>query len=177
MMTERLYYDDPSLREFDATVVRVEPRGDGIGVWLDRTAFYPTSGGQPFALGTLGSDPVVNVEDEEAGDIVHVRPASAVASGAGSLIHGTIDWARRVDHMQQHTGQHVLSAVIDRLFKARTVSFHLGGASSTIDIDRELSLSQLSRAELDANRVVWDDVPVAIRYVSEDDARQLPLRK
>src|SRR4051812_19159587 len=176
-MTERLYYDDPALCEFDATVRRAEPRGDGVGVWLDRTAFYPTSGGQPFDVGTLGADPVVGVEEDESGDIVHLLHARAVPPQPGTAAHGVVDWARRFDHMQQHTGQHVLSAVIEHLFKARTVSFHLGAAAATIDLDRELTVVQIARGELDANRVVWDDRPVTIRYVSEEQARALPLRK
>jgi alanyl-tRNA synthetase len=175
-MTERLYYNDAKLREFDAKVMRSEPCGDGIGVWLDRTAFYPTSGGQPFDVGTLGSDAVVGVE-EDGGDIVHLLPSRAVPPIPGSTAHGMIDWARRFDHMQQHTGQHVLSAVLERLFKARTLSFHLGAAASTIDLDRELSQAERSRGELEANQVVWNDVPAVIRYVSEDEARTLPLRK
>jgi alanyl-tRNA synthetase len=176
-MTERLYYDDPALREFDATIRRSEPRGDGVGVWLDRTAFYPTSGGQPFDVGTLGTDAVVGVEEDESGDIVHLLHARAVPPAPGSAAHGVIDWARRFDHMQQHTGQHVLSAVLEHFFKARTVSFHLGAATSTIDLDRELTAAQIARGELEANRVVWGDSPVTIRYASEEEARALPLRK
>jgi alanyl-tRNA synthetase len=177
MMTVRLYYDDAALHEFDATVVRSEPRGGGAGVWLDRTAFYPASGGQPFDVGTLGADAVVAVEEDDAGDIVHLLHARAVAPEPGSVLRGTIDWARRFDHMQQHSGQHVLSAVVERLFTARTISFHLGAATSTIDLDRELSPVQVSRGELDANRTVWDDVPLVIRYVTDAEARSLPLRK
>src|SRR5690242_9714038 len=104
-MTERLYYDDPERREFDATVIRTERRGDGTRVWLDRTAFYPTSGGQPFDVGTLGSHPVVGVEEDDNGAIVHLLPATAELP-PGSTAHGSIDWTRRFDHMQQHTGQH-----------------------------------------------------------------------
>jgi alanyl-tRNA synthetase len=176
-MTDRLYYDDPALREFDATVVRSEPRGDLTGVWLDRTAFYPTSGGQPFDIGTLGAEAVVAVEEDEAGDVVHLLQSRAVPPAGGSVLHGAIDWARRFDHMQQHTGQHVLSAVVERLFHARTISVHLGAATSTIDLDCQLSAVQLSGGEVAANRVVWDELPIVIRYVSEAEARSLPLRK
>jgi alanyl-tRNA synthetase len=174
-MTERLYYDDASLAEFDATVVRVEPRGDRIAVWLDRTAFYPTSGGQPFDVGTLDGVVVRAVEEDELGDVMHLLEGHAPANGA--MVHGAIDWVRRFDHMQQHTGQHLLSAVLEHTFQARTVSFHLGAESSTIDLDRELTPGQIARCELAANQVVWSDRSVSIRYATDEEARALPLRK
>lgn len=173
--TERLYYSQPALRAFDATVVRTEPRGTQTAVWLDRTAFYPTSGGQPHDLGTLAGAPVVDVQDDDAGEVMHL--VGADAPQAGAAVHGVVEWTRRFDHMQQHTGQHLLSAVIEQLFSARTVSFHLGSESSTIDLDRELTPAQLSRAEHEANAVIWRDSPVSIRFVTEEDAKRLPLRK
>ncbi|HEX7018810.1 MAG TPA: alanyl-tRNA editing protein, partial [Gemmatimonadaceae bacterium] len=129
-MTERLYYTDPYLREFDATVIETIDAGGRPGVVLDRTAFYPTSGGQPFDVGMLHDLEVVDVLDDDDGRIVHVveRPPAAAA------VHGRIDWDRRFDHMQQHTGQHVLSAAFDRLFENRTTSFHMGAEVSTIDL-------------------------------------------
>ena len=173
--TERLYYSQPATQAFDATVTRTEPRGAHTAVWLDRTAFYPTSGGQPHDLGTLAGAPVVDVEDDEAGDVMHL--VGAGAPQAGTAVHGAIDWTRRFDHMQQHTGQHLLSAVIEQLFSTRTVSFHLGSESSTIDLDRELTPAELARVEQDANAVIWRDAPVSIRFVTEEEAKQLPLRK
>ena len=173
--TERLYYDDSSLLSFDATVVRAEPRGERVAVWLDRTAFYPTSGGQPFDTGTLGGLPVIAVEDDDSGDVVHL--VSGAAPDVGAMLHGDVDWLRRFAHMQQHTGQHVLSAVIEHAFGARTVSFHLGTDASTIDIDRELTPTQIARVELSANDVVWRDVAVSVRYATDAEARALPLRK
>jgi alanyl-tRNA synthetase len=173
--TERLYYDQPSRRVFDATVVRVGTRGGHPAVWLDCTAFYPTSGGQPFDLGTLGGVPVVDVQDDEEGDVAHVLAADPPI--VGSDVRCEIEWPRRFDHMQQHTGQHVLSAALEHAFQARTVSFHLGTESSTIDIDRELTPAQIAAGELEANRFVWNDTPVLIRYVTEEEARELPLRK
>ena len=172
---ERLYYDDSRVVSFDATVVRAEPRGEHAAVWLDRTAFYPASGGQPFDTGTLGGMPVVDVEDDESGDVVHV--VSGAAPDVGATLHGEVDWLRRFDHMQQHTGQHVLSAVIEHAFGARTVSFHLGTDASTIDIDRELTPTQIARVELSANDVVWRNVAVSVRYATDEEARALPLRK
>ncbi len=179
-MTERLYYTDPALREFDATVVAVEHIDGRMLVRLDRSAFYPTSGGQPFDVGTLGEARVVDVFDEAEGadsagsDVVHAVEGEL---RTGRRVHGTIDWRRRFDHMQQHTGQHVLSAAFDTLFDARTASFHLGAESSTIDLEREMTLAQITAAEQEANRIVWEDRAVAIRFVNSEDAAQLPLRK
>jgi len=119
-MTDRLYYADPYLREFDATIRRIESRGGRTSVTLDRTAFYPTSGGQPFDTGSLGPFRVVDVVDEDDGTISHVLEAASAEPAApspGAVVHGAIDWPRRFDHMQQHTGQHVLSAAFERLFK------------------------------------------------------------
>src|SRR5262245_2256648 len=103
-MTHRLYYTDPYLAAFDAVVERADPTADRLTVTLDRTAFYPTSGGQPFDTGTLGGVPVVDVVDQEDGTIAHVLSGSPSALSAGATVHGEIDWARRFDHMQQHTG-------------------------------------------------------------------------
>jgi alanyl-tRNA synthetase len=175
--TNRLYYNDPALRAFDATVTRCEVRSGQLAVWLDRTAFYPTSGGQPFDTGAIAGATVVDVQEDADGDVVHLLDASAIAVTVGAVVHAQIDWARRRDHMQQHTGQHVLSAVLERTCQARTVSFHLGSDESTIDIDRELTAGQCARGEAAANQAVWDDLPVDIRYASEEEARALPLRK
>jgi alanyl-tRNA synthetase len=175
--TERLYYNDPYLAEFDATVVAIEPAPDGhtgrTGAVLDRTAFYPTSGGQPFDVGRLGDAAVVDVIDRDDRSILHVLDGELAAGP----VHGRIDWTRRFDHMQQHTGQHVLSAAFDRALQVRTLSFHLGSTSSTIDLHREVSAAEIARAEADANRVVWEDRPVAIRFASAEEAARLPLRK
>ena len=129
-MTERLYYQEPQQRTFDAVVTRVLERDGRPAVHLDRTAFYPTSGGQPFDTGRLGDVDVVDTIDEDD-DIVHVLSAPLAD---GVAVRGDINWARRFDHMQQHTGQHVLSAAFDRLFDNRTMSFHMGVDTSTIDL-------------------------------------------
>ncbi len=180
-MTDRLYYNDAYLREFDASVTRVARRDGRTCITLDRTAFYPTSGGQPFDAGTLSGFRVLEVNDEDDGSISHVIEAPAdlpePALPIDQPVHGTIDWVRRFDHMQQHTGQHVLSAAFDRLAGARTVSFHLGAASATIDLAREVSPSEIEAAESEANRIVWEDRAVSIRFVSAEDAASLPLRK
>jgi alanyl-tRNA synthetase len=174
-MTTRLYYDDSLLLEFDATVTGAREHDGRPAVTLDRTAFYPSSGGQPFDIGTLGDAAVVDVvDDEDTGEILHVldRPLAA-----GAAVKGTIDRARRIDHMQQHTGQHILSAVFESLQHAKTVSFHLGAEASTIDLDREVGAAAVAAVERRANEIVWDNRPVAVRYASEAEAAALPLRK
>jgi alanyl-tRNA synthetase len=172
-VTERLYYTDPYLTGFDATVIRVETHEGRPAAVLDRTAFYPTSGGQPFDIGTLGDTPVVDVVDRDDGVILHVVEGT-ITPGP---VHGAVDWPRRFEHMQQHTGQHVLSAAFDRLAGARTESFHLGSVSSTIDLNRTVPLPEIDRVEEEANRIVWEDRPVAIRFVDAGEAARLPLRK
>jgi alanyl-tRNA synthetase len=173
-VTERIYYTEPSRAEFDAVVERVERHEGRPAVVLDRSAFYPTSGGQPFDTGRLDDVPVVDVVEREDGTIVHVLERELKS---GQRVHGVVDWARRFDHMQQHTGQHVLSAAFDRLHRARTVGFHLGAELSTLDLDRELSPSAVAAVETDANRIVWDDRPVSIRFVDDEQAARLSLRK
>jgi len=189
-MTERLYYTDPYASEFDGVVARVETRNGRTVAILDRTAFYPTSGGQPFDVGTLGGVRVVDVEDNDAGDVLHFLEGEGVGAelarpGAeqapllhvGQRVHGLIDWSRRFDHMQQHSGQHVLSAAFDRLFGVRTVSFHLGAGVSTIDLAREMRDAEIAAASAEANRIVWEDRPVTIRFVDAKEAEGLKLRK
>src|ERR687897_3400610 len=129
-MTERIYYTDPYCASFDAVVTRAFTHEGRPAVVLDRTAFYPTSGGQPFDTGTLGGARVVDVVDRDDGVVLHVIDGELSAGAA----HGVVDWPRRFEHMQQHTGQHVLSAAFERVCQARTESFHLGGAAATIDL-------------------------------------------
>jgi alanyl-tRNA synthetase len=174
-MTERLYYTDPYARSFDAVVRGVDRRDGRLIVELDRTAFYPTSGGQPFDTGSLGDVRVVDVFDEDDGIVRHAIEGGSLEPG--QTVHGEVDWPRRFDHMQQHTGQHVLSAAFDRLFGVRTVSFHLGADSATIDLARELTPADVAAAEHEANRIVWEDRPVAIRFAAQEEAAALPLRK
>ncbi len=165
--TDRLYYRDPYLRRFTAQVTG----SDGNRVYLDRSAFYPTSGGQPFDVGAIGGTPVVDVIDEEA-RIAHVL-SGPIPSGT---VEAEIDWTRRFDHMQQHTGQHLLSAVLVELFGVQTVSFHLGTDSSTIDVDApSLDTAKLDRAAERANEIVFENRPVSISFASSGD--DLGLRK
>ncbi len=181
MKTERLYYTDAYRTAFDAQVLACAPRAPSTpgaptayAVELAASAFYPTSGGQPFDTGTLGDARVVDVIDEGDGRVVHVTDR---ALGPGTVVAGTVDWARRLEHMQQHTGQHVLSAAFEALFSNRTESFHLGADSCSIDLAGEVSAQDVSRAIDEANRIVWEDRPVTVRFVSEQEAASLPLRK
>ena len=180
-MTPRIYYTDPYCRRFEAVVTTAFEHEGRAAALLDKTAFYPTSGGQPFDVGALTArrgatestvDVVDTVDlDDEVGHIL------SAPLPAGTVVVGEIDWSRRFDHMQQHTGQHVLSAAFDRLFGNRTMSFHMGAELSTIDLAKEMSWDQIARAEGEANRVIWDNRQVTIRFVSSDQATMLPLRK
>lgn len=172
-MTVRLYYTDAALRVFDATVTACDLGSGRAQVRLDRTAFYPTSGGQQHDLGLLGGVAVLNVID--AGEaIVHELEAGL---DVGRVVHGEIDWNRRFDHMQQHTGQHVLSAAFERLGHVATTSVHFGDVTCTIDLAREVSAAEVERAEAFANSVVFDDRAVHTWIASPDEAATLPLRK
>ena len=172
-MTERLYYHDAYRADFDATILQVLSHNGRSAVVLDRTAFYPTSGGQPFDTGTLGTARVVDVVDGDDDRILHVLDTDLTPGP----VHGKIDWSRRFEHMQQHTGQHVLSAAFDRVASARTESFHLGSGSSTIDLNRTVGPADVERAEAEANRIVWEDRPVHVRFATAEEAARLPLRK
>jgi alanyl-tRNA synthetase len=184
-MTERLYYADSYLGEFRARVIEVDP--SGLRVTLDRTAFYPTSGGQPFDLGTLGGSGhrarVIEVIEEEEDRIAHVldapleaAPLEAAPLEAAGEVEGRIDWSRRYDHMQQHTGQHLLSAVFEGLYAAPTLSFHMGVETSTIDIGvPSFDLERVARVEDRCAEIVAQARPVAVTY--EDAASAAGLRK
>ena len=178
-MTDRLYYLDSFLYEFDARVVEAFDRNGRTAIVLDRTAFYPTSGGQVHDLGLLTADglqiAITEVADEEDGRILHF---AAAPLAVGTQVHGSVNSVRRRDHVQQHSGQHVLSAAFIRLFNMPTVSFHMGEESCTIDLETAgLSVAQAGKAELLANEVIAEDRPVGIRFVPLEEARQLGLRK
>ena len=184
-MSDRLYYADSFLTAFDAAVtdVREVLRREGESVWqlaLDRTAFYPTSGGQPSDSGVLNAIsrggaalevPVEQVEEDDRGEVWHfVRKPLA----AGTQVQGQIDWDRRFDHMQQHTGQHLLSAVFLKELHAPTVSFHLGESVSTIDLAGSVpARHSLERVERLVNQIVGEDRPVTVSYVARAEAEAL----
>jgi len=181
-MTKRLYYDDTFLHEFEGEVARVA-EGDRPAIVLDQTAFYPTSGGQVFDQGKIvigdAQVGVEQVEETESGEIVHyINPADAAKVQPGQKVRGFIDTMRRRDHMQQHSGQHVLSAAFERLYQMPTVSFHMGDEACTIDLaTSRLTDDQLKAAERLANQVVFENRPVQIRFVSLEEAKTLGLRK
>jgi len=168
-MTERLYYRDCYLQQFRARVL--ESADDGRRVYLDRTAFYPTSGGQPFDIGTLGGANVIEVIDEDD-RVAHVLDAPIKFDE----VDAQINWSRRFNHMQQHSGQHLLSAVLEELFKIPTVSFHLGAEVCTIDVAAPaLTSIQIDRAEERCAEIVGEARPLAITF--EDAKADLGLRK
>jgi alanyl-tRNA synthetase len=184
-MTDRLYYQDPSLLEFEGEVVDVVPTAEinrRFGIVLDRTAFYPTSGGQIHDTGFLTAESVeklkvAEVAEMEDGRVVHYIEADR-APQRGTRVFGEIDTQRRRDHMQQHSGQHVLSAAFIRLFNVPTVSFHMGDDYSSIDLDTPaLTADQVGQAEALANQIVQENRPVSIRFVSQTEAQTLGLRK
>ncbi len=171
--SHRLYYDDSYLRRFQATASTAGAAADPLRIYLDRTGFYPTSGGQPFDTGSIGPARVLDVVDEED------RVAHIVDRALEPGWHACqIDWPRRFDHMQQHTGQHLLSAVLDGEFKLPTVSFHLGVDSATIDVEgaQQLDPARVIAAERRANELIFDNRPVTVSY---HDSREenLGLRK
>ena len=184
-MTERLYYDDCYLREFRGRVI--ETADEGRKVYLDRTAFYPTSGGQPFDTGTLAGIKVLEVVDEEdriahvlESPLVPLQPHPVRVGDLPELesgeIEGRIDWTRRWDHMQQHTGQHLLSAVLIELYDITTVSFHLSADSSTIDISSPtLDSKRVEKMEERCAEIIAEARPIRITY--EDSSADLGLRK
>jgi alanyl-tRNA synthetase len=184
-MSERLYYADPSLAFFEAHVsdIREVSRSEGRSLWqiaLDRSAFYPTSGGQPHDTGMLTATssggalleaPILAVEEDDQGEVWHTTPKPLLA---GTAVRGYVDWSRRRDHMQQHSGQHLLSAVLYRQLGAPTVSFHLGEMTSTIDLAREgISLEELERVEDTVNEIIAEDRAVTMRTISRDEAEML----
>jgi len=172
--TERLYYDDAFLREFDATVIACERAGETWQVKLDRTAFYPTSGGQPFDTGKLNDVAVVDVSDEHGDEIVHVTEKPVTLG----TVHGAIDWARRFDHMQQHTAQHMLSAGFIELFGFQTVSFHLGRDISTIDLATPSVVPRhLEEAERRVNGIIFEDREISVRYGTAEELAREGIRK
>lgn len=183
--SERLYYSSSFLKTFTATVAAVrnpsssEP-GSLAQVSLDRSAFYPTSGGQPFdtgllrtvsAAGTHTEIPVEQVEEDDSGVVWHsIQPPLTT----GTQVEGEIDWTRRFDHMQQHTGQHLLSAIFVRELHAPTVSFHLGAQTSTIDLATSaIAHHSLERVERIANEIISEDRPVTISYASRAEAEAM----
>ena len=177
-MTERLYYDQSYLREFDATVLSVAERDGRRLVALDRTAFYPTSGGQPFDTGTLGGLCVTDVFVEK-GELWHEVEGEL---RQGDAVHGQIDWPRRFDHMQQHAADHMLAGALYELTGATTIGLHIGPEVSSIDVampngETHLSEELIERLEETVNVRVQEDHPIRCWFPEAEELRKLPLRK
>ena len=182
-MTERLYYTDSYVTEFDARVEEVVDFDGRPALIVDRTHFYPTSGGQSHDTGAVNGFQVIDVVAQD-GSVLHVientgnEPNAAITSLVGQAVHGVIDWKRRYDHMQQHSGQHLLSQVFYQLFGYETVSVHFGANESTLDLDVEaVSAEQLAQAERFANQQVYANLPITARFVTEAELDQVPLRR
>jgi alanyl-tRNA synthetase len=181
-MTDRLYYHDSFLYDFEAEVEEI-PVSQRPAVILNRSAFYPTSGGQIFDIGTISIDGnqalrVTEVADTEDGRVVHYLEAPVKDLPPGTRVRGQIDATRRRDHMQQHSGQHVLSAAFIKLFDLHTVSFHMADDYCSIDLDTpNLTKEQIESAERLANEIILENRPVDIRFVNREEAGKLGLRK
>lgn len=176
METEKLYYTDPFLREFTGTVLRCEGAGDAWKVVLDRTAFYPEGGGQPADHGVLkaaGQEIQVTDVHEKNGQVVHT---CAAPIEAGKTAAGAIDWDRRFDHMQQHSGEHIISGILCRLYRCDNVGFHLGAETVTIDYNTDITWEQALAAERLANEAVWADQAVRVSYPSPEALAALEYR-
>ena len=164
MLTQKLYETDSYLRSFEADVLSCEACKGGCAVVLDRTAFYPEGGGQPCDLGVLGGARVLDVQERE-GVIVHT--VDAPLSGS---VTGAIDWDRRFDLMQQHSGEHMISGTAHRLYGVENVGFHMGADLITIDFDRVVSMEELLAVEAEVNARIWEDKAVQIRYYDSEAA-------
>jgi len=178
-MTERLYYDDAYLTEFDAVVTDCVEADGRWHVRLDRSAFYPTSGGQPYDTGTLNDANILDVYVGEDHDVCHVldRPLTV-----GSAVHGRIDWPRRFDHMQQHAGDHMIASALWRLMGGVTIGLHISHDVSTIDVAMPEGVTRISpedirRVEADVNARIQRDVPVRCWFPDENELKSLPMRK
>ena len=155
-MTEKLYYIDGETREFTARVVSCTPDGGAWAVELDRTAVFPGGGGQEADTGAINGLPIIGMREENE-IVYHILPAPLEQ---GSTVNGTVDWALRFPRMQGHSGEHIFSGTVHRLYGGENVGFHMGAGAMTIDFSVELTAEQLERCELEANRAVWADIPV-----------------
>jgi alanyl-tRNA synthetase len=173
-MTHRLYQQDPYLTEFTAQIIRMLPLdSERWGIVLDRTAFYPEGGGQPADTGWLDAIPVLDTADTEEG-LIHITPAKP----AGNTVQARIDWVRRFDHMQQHSGEHLLSAAFAAALGAENIGFHLGAEACYIDINQDvLNYDQVCTVETLANSYVFANRPVSAHFLSGDELGGFKLRK
>ena len=172
MECRKLYYEDPLLGEFSATVTGCAQTEKGWAVTLDATAFYPEGGGQACDLGTLGPAKVLDVQEKE-GKILHFCDAPLAV---GDTVEGQLDWARRFDFMQQHTGEHILSGLVCARFGYHNVGFHMGTGAMQIDFDGPIPADALAQLEQEANRIIWENRPVLCTVPSPEELEKLPYR-
>lgn len=177
-MTDRLYYDNAYLTDFDAQVLACRENGTYYEVLLDRSAFYPTSGGQPFDTGTLGDISVIDVNVNE-GEVWHTLPQPLPV---GAAVHGRIDWPRRFDHMQQHAGDHMIASALHRLMGGVTIGLHISQDFSTIDVAMPDGVTRIAdedirRIEKDVNERIQRNVPIRCWFPAAEELASLPLRK
>ena len=172
MQTDRLYYKDSHMREFDAQVLSCTPGKHGYDVVLDRTAFYPEGGGQPGDTGTLSGVRVTDTH-ECGGEIVHYCDAPLTP---GAAVHGALDWERRFDLRQHHSGEHLLSGIVHRRFGYDNVGFHMGADWVTIDFSGVLTLEELRAVEQEANAAIWRDIPAEITHPDAETLKTIPYR-
>ncbi len=170
---QKLYYDNPYLKEFTAEITAVIEKDNTFHIELNETCFYPEGGGQPSDAGFIEASPISYVYENE-GHIYHV---SSVKPHKIHRVKCTLDWQRRFDHMQQHLGQHILSACLSDLFSSHTIGFHLGEHYSTIDLDCQLNNEQLLQTESLANQMVFDRIPVEVLYPSKSELKKLSVKK
>lgn len=178
-MTERLYYDDSYITEFDAIVEKVGEKDGKRIVALNRSAFYPTSGGQPYDTGKLNEANVTDVFVDKEGEVWHEIDGKLFV---GEAVHGSIDWLRRFDHMQQHGGEHMIAGAFYQLFGGMTIGLHLGAEVSSIDVelpngDTHISDADIERIEDYVNLRIWQDHPIKCWFPDEAELAELPLRK
>ena len=175
-MSKRLYYEEPYLQEFKGKILEKIKIDGKTALILDNTCFYPTSGGQPNDLGYIQNVPILDViEDNER--IIHILK-EGIEEECGDTVIGKIDWKRRFDHMQQHSGQHILSAAFEKLWNAETVSFHLGDEVCTLDIMKDnITSEEVKRGEVLANNIVLENKPIKVYFVDQERANELNLRK
>lgn len=172
METEKLYDKDPAARRFTAQVLSCQAKDTAWEITLDRTAFYPEGGGQSWDLGTLGGGNILSVR-EQNGEILHLcdRPLAA-----GQVVSGEIDWPRRQENCQQHSGEHIFSGLVARRFGYHNVGFHMGKAAMQIDFDGPIPQAAIEELEWQANEAVWADVPLRVFYPEPEELAALPYR-
>ncbi|MFJ5759786.1 DHHA1 domain-containing protein [Neobacillus sp. NPDC093182] len=175
-MENKLFYQDPYIKSFSARIVTQGKDENGnYYIVLDQTAFYPTGGGQPHDVGTIEKIKVLNVEEAE-GEVRHYLETEL--DDVNAVVHGVIDWERRFDHMQQHAGQHILSAAFEQLFGYKTVGFHLGNETLTIDLETENLLeSEALRVEELASQIIIENRPIETKWITEEELVNYNLRK